>query len=191
MALLLDYLPIVAFVIAYKFAGIFVATGVLIVGVVALVVVQWLRDRKVNTLMLISAALVLVLGGITLALRDEAFIQWKPTIASWAFALVFFFSRFVGKQTMVEQMMGEVAPLDQSVWRRLNYIWAIFWVVTGCVNVWLLYNFDLTTWVNWHLPILFGLSVVFFLANGYWIATKLPADSEQTRADNPKPKSEP
>src|SRR5688572_8427551 len=107
MNLLLDYLPILAFVIAYKFFGIFVATGVLVVGVVAMAARQWFRERKINSLMLISAALVLILGGITLAFRDETFIQWKPSVASWAFALVFLASRFIGKKTMVEQMLGE------------------------------------------------------------------------------------
>jgi intracellular septation protein len=189
MNLLLDYLPIVAFVVAYRFFDIYVATAVLIVGVVGSAALQWVRDRKINTLMLISAGLVLVLGGITLALRNEAFIQWKPSVASWAFAIVFVLSRFVGKKTMVEQMMGEIAPLDHATWRKLNYLWALFWVVTGLVNVWLLASFDLTTWVNWHLPILFGLSVIFFGANGYWLATKAPP--ETTPAADEKSKSDP
>lgn len=178
MNLLLDYLPIVAFVIAYKFFGIFAATGVLIVGVVGSAAIQWIKHKKINTLMLISAGLVLVLGGITLALRDETFIQWKPSVASWAFALVFLLSRFIGKKTMVEQMMGEIAPLDQAVWSKLNYIWTAFWLFTGAVNVWLLKSFDLTTWVNWHLPVLFGLSVVFFGANVFWLASKAPPEQE-------------
>jgi intracellular septation protein len=177
MNLLLDYLPIVAFVLAYKFFGIFVATGVLVVGVVGMTAMQWFRERKVNSLMLISAALVLVLGGITLAFRDETFIQWKPTVASWTFALVFLASRFVGKKTMVEQMMGEAVALEAPLWQRLNYVWALFWVVMGFVNLWLLFSFDLTAWVNWHLPVLLGLSIVFFLVNGYWITTKIPPET--------------
>ncbi len=182
MILLLDYLPIVAFVIAYKFAGIFVATGVLIVGVVTAAALQWIREKKINPLMLISAALVLVLGGITLAFHDETFIQWKPTVASWAFAVVFLLSGFVGKKNMVEQMMSEVAPLEPSMWRRLNYVWVAFWLLMGAVNVWLLSNFDLTRWVNWHLPILFGLTVVFMLANGYWLSTKIPDEPDTEKA---------
>ena len=178
MNLLLDFLPILAFVIAYKFAGIFVATGVLVVGVVAMAAMQWIRERKVNSLMLISAVLVLVLGGITLVLHDETFIQWKPTVASTAFALVFLFSAFIGKKTMVEQMMGEVVQLPPSTWKKINYIWTVFWLVMALVNAWMVRSFDLTTWVNWHLPVLFGLSVVFFLVNGYWISTKMPPENE-------------
>ncbi len=183
MNLLFDFLPIVAFVIAYKFFGIFPATAVLVVGVVAAAAMQWFRERKINSLMLISAGLVLVLGGITLALRNETFIQWKPTVASWTFALVFLASRFIGKKTMIEQMMGQAVSLDPALWRRLNYIWAFFWIVMGFVNLWLLFSFDLTAWVNWHLPVLFGLSTIFFLANGYWISTKLPPETEATPSD--------
>jgi intracellular septation protein len=184
MNLLLDYLPIVAFVIAYKFFGIFVATGVLIVGVVALVAAQWIRHRKVNSMMLISAILVFVLGGITITLRDETFIQWKPTVASWTFALVFLASRFVGKKTMIEQMMGEIATLDSAIWHRLNYVWVVFWLIMGFANLVLLRTLELSAWVTWHLPVLLGLSVIFFLGNGYWITTQAPVDSEQHKSES-------
>ena len=66
MQLFLDLLPVVAFFIAYKMAGIYVATAVLIVGVLAQTVVSWIRHRKVSPMLLTSAVLVLVLASVAL-----------------------------------------------------------------------------------------------------------------------------
>jgi intracellular septation protein len=80
MQLLYDLLPVIAFFVAYKIAGIYVATGVLIVAVLVQVAVSWLRHRKVSPMLLISAALVLLFGGLTLAIQNRG---WKQLSAMW------------------------------------------------------------------------------------------------------------
>jgi Intracellular septation protein A len=84
MQLLFDFFPVIAFFIAYKLTDIYVATAVIIVAVLAQTAVQWIRHRKVSSMALISAALVLVFGGLTLAIHDEMFIKWKVTVVNWA-----------------------------------------------------------------------------------------------------------
>ena len=84
MQLLFDLLPVIAFFIAYKVAGIYVATGVLIVGVLAQTLYSWIRHKKVSPMLLTSAVLVLIFGGLTLLIHDATFIKWKPTIVSLA-----------------------------------------------------------------------------------------------------------
>jgi len=185
MQILFDFLPIVAFVITYKFAGIFVATGVLIVGVLIQSAVQWFRTRKLSPMMLTSAGVVLLFGGITLVLRNETFIQWKPTVANWLFALGFLIVRFVSDKTVMEQALGEQAPLPKSDWQKLNVAWILFFIASGCVNIWLLYSFDLTTWVNLHLIVLLGLTFAFFVGQSIWLARKLPDEPAETVSENP------
>ena len=92
MQLLLDLLPVIAFFIAYKMADIYVATAVLIVGVLLQTAYSWIRHRKVSPMLLVSAVLVLVFGGLTLLIHDNTFIQWKPTIVNWLFAAAFLVS---------------------------------------------------------------------------------------------------
>ena len=99
MRILVDFLPIIIFFITYKYAGMYAATGAIIIAMAIQIIFQWLRDKKVNKMLLISAILVSIFGGITLLFRDPIFIQWKPTVVNWLFALVFLGSRYIGKTT--------------------------------------------------------------------------------------------
>lgn len=170
MQLFLDLLPVIAFFIAYKLAGIYVATAVLIAGVLAQTAVSWIRHRKVSPMLLTSAVLVLVFGGLTLLVHDATFIKWKPTVVDWLFAAAFLVSHFWRGPTLVQRMMGEHVQLDDSLWKRLNLLWVAFFVVCGALNLYVAFNFSEAIWVDFKLFGLFGLTLVFALLQGLWIA---------------------
>jgi len=178
MQLFLDLLPVVAFFIAYKLAGIYVATGVLIVGVLLQTLVSWIRHRKVSPMLLTSAVLVLIFGGLTLLVHDAVFIKWKPTIVNWLFAAAFLVSSFWRGPTLVQRMMGEHVTLEPSLWSRLNFMWVGFFAVCGALNLYVAFHYSESTWVNFKLFGLFGLTLVFALLQGVWITRK----SEATEA---------
>jgi intracellular septation protein len=174
MQLLFDLLPVVLFFIAYKMAGIYVATGVLIVGVLAQTLIAWIRHKKVSGMLLTSAVLVLVFGGLTLLIHDAVFIKWKPTIVNWLFAVAFFASQYMKGPTLVQRMMGEQVKLEPaSLWSRLNLMWVGFFLVAGALNLYVAFNFSESTWVNFKLFGLMGLTIVFALAQGFWLARKM------------------
>lgn len=173
MQLLFDLLPVVLFFVAYKLAGIYVATAVLIVGVLAQTLVSWIRHRKVSPMLLTSAVLVLVFGGLTLLVHDAVFIKWKPTIVNWLFAAAFLVSQFMKGPTIVQRLMGEQMKLDSpALWTRLNLMWVVFFLVVGALNLYVAFNFSESTWVNFKLFGLMGLTLVFALAQGLWLARK-------------------
>lgn len=173
MQLFFDLLPVLLFFVAYKVAGIYVATGVLIVGVLAQTVVSWVRHRKVSPMMLTSAVLVLIFGGLTLLVRDPDFIKWKPTIVNWLFAGAFLASQFMRGPTVVQRIMGEQLTLDPpSLWTRLNAMWIAYFIVVGALNLYVAFNFSESTWVNFKLFGLMGLTLVFALLQGFWIARR-------------------
>jgi intracellular septation protein len=173
MQLLIDFLPVVLFFIAYKLAGIYVATGVLIVGVLAQTALSWFRHKKVSPMLLTSAILVLVFGGLTLLVHDATFIKWKPTIVNWLFAAAFLVSQFIKGPTLVQRLMGEHLQLEPAyLWTRLNLMWVVFFVVCGTLNLYVAFTFSEATWVNFKLFGLFGLTLVFALAQGVWLARK-------------------
>jgi intracellular septation protein len=172
MQFLIDLLPVIAFFIAYKVAGIFVATAVLIVGVLAQTAVAWIRHRKVSGMLLTSAVLVVVFGGLTLLIHDATFIKWKPSIVAWLFAAAFLASQFMGGQPIIQRMLGENVVLDAGDWKRLNLMWVVFFVVEGALNLYVAYNFDEATWVNFKLFGLMGLTLLFALAQGVWISRR-------------------
>jgi intracellular septation protein len=172
MQFLVDLLPVIAFFVAYKFAGIYVATAVLIVGVLAQTVVSWIRFRKVSPMLLTSAALVLVFGGLTLLIHDATFIKWKPSVVSWLFAGAFLASHFMRGPTVVQRMLGENVTLDDQSWNRLNLMWVGFFVFEGAINLYVAYHYDEATWVSFKLFGLMGLTFLFAVAQGIWIGRK-------------------
>jgi intracellular septation protein len=175
MQFLVDLLPVIAFFVAYKLAGIYVATAVLIAGVLAQTATSWLRHRKVSPMLLTSAALVLVFGGLTLLVRDATFIMWKPSIVNWLFAAAFFVSQYTTGPTILQRMLGENVTLDAASWRRLNLMWVAFFLTAGALNLFVAYRFDEATWVNFKLFGLMGLTLAFALGQGVWIARKADA----------------
>ncbi|MET0535389.1 MAG: septation protein A [Steroidobacter sp.] len=181
MQLLFDFLPVIAFFATYKLTGdLFTATAVIIVAVIAQTAFQWLRHRKVSSMSLISGALVLVFGGLTLLIHDKVFIQWKVTVVNWLFALGFLASRYFGERTMIERMMGEQVQLEVAVWRRLNWAWIGFFTALGAINLYVAYSFSEATWVNFKLYGLIGLTAVFAVGQGLWLANKMPAEPQES-----------
>jgi intracellular septation protein len=181
MQLLFDLLPVALFFVAYKLADIYVATGVLIVGVLVQTLVSWIRHRKVSPMLLTSAVLVLVFGGLTLLVHDATFIKWKPTIVNWLFAAAFLASQFMKGPTIVQRLMGEQMKLEpESLWGRLNMMWVGFFLFSGALNLYVAFSFSESTWVNFKLFGMMGLTIVFALAQGFWLARKTGQLTEGT-----------
>ena len=178
MQLLFDFFPIIAFFAAYKLADIFVATGVIIVAVVLQTAIQWLRHRRLNTMHITSAVLVIVFGGLTLAIHDEEFIKWKPTVLNWLFAVAFLASQFIGHEPVVQRLLKANLTLDRPLWIRLNLMWVIFFLAMGAANLYVAYSFDENTWVNFKLFGMLGLTLVFVLLQGFWIASKTSPEQD-------------
>lgn len=139
MKLLIDFLPVLLFFVAYKLAGIYVATGVAILASLLQVGWFWLRHRRVETLPLLTLGLLLVFGGLTLALHDPIFVMWKPTLVNWLFASAFLGSQLFGTRTLTERMMGQAIALAPAIWTRLNLLWAGFFIVLGLANLFVVY----------------------------------------------------
>lgn len=171
MKLLFDFFPIVLFFIAYKMYGIYEATAVIIVATFVQIGFHYLKYKTVEKMHLITLALIVVLGGATLLLQDERFIAWKPTVVNWGFALIFLGSHFFfGKTPIIQRMMGKVMQLPEKIWLNLSYLWIGFFVVIGIVNLFVYYNYDLDTWVNFKLFGMLGLTLVFILVQGIYIS---------------------
>ncbi len=174
MQFFFDFLPLIVFFAAYKLADIYVATAAIIVVMTAQIGFQWIKQREINRMLLISGMLVLVFGGITLLLRDRIFIQWKPTIVNWLFAAGFLASQYIGEQPIIQRLMGEHIELTRAVWRQLNLIWVVYFLALGIANIFVVYNFDEATWVNFKLFGTLAFTVLMVLGQALWIAGKLP-----------------
>lgn len=173
MQLLLEFLPVLAFLVAYKFfGGIYVATTVLMVGMPLSLAVLWLRSRRLPTMFAISTVLVLVFGAATLLLRDARFIQWKPSIFLWLLALAFLVSAFVGKQPLAQRLMQQVVgegQMTRGEWLKLNTAWVLYGLVAGTANILVALNASESFWVDFKLFGLMGLMFLFLMGQFYWL----------------------
>jgi len=141
MKFLFDLFPILLFFAVYKFQGIYAATAAAIATSVLQVAWQWFRYRRVDKMLLATLAIIVVLGGATLIFHDRAFVMWKPTAIYWLFAAAFFGSRFIGDKPLAERMMGQAVQVPNSVWKRLNLIWGMFFVFLGFANLYVANRF--------------------------------------------------
>jgi len=143
LKLLLDFLPILVFFAVYKWAGIYWATGAAVaVAALQIVVLRVLR-RPIDKTQWFNLALLAGLGGLTIALRDERFIMWKPSLINWAFALGFALSLF-SRTPLTERMLGAQVALPRGIWQRLTLAWALFFVVSGALNAYVAFVYQVT-----------------------------------------------
>ena len=182
MKQLFDFFPILLFFVLYKFY--LDLPDELILGINAWVPLMELTPGK----SIITLALLVVFGGATLALKDPVFIQWKPTAINWLFGLVFLGSHLIGDKPLIQRMMGHAIEIeDRRVWRQLNFAWVGFFVVAGIANLLVApeidplgFEFSEDTWVDFKLFGLMGMTIVFVVAQAFYLAKYLPGTDEET-----------
>ena len=191
MAFLFELSPLIAFFIAYKFFGIYVATAVITTAVVLQVLYRVARKETLTTLQKASAVIMLALGGLTLLLHDERFILWKPTVFYWAVALGLIAAHLITGQPVVEKLMGGNFKLSHERWSRLSWIWSGFFAVLGALNLFVAFTYSRDTWVMFKF-VLLGLFFLFVMAQAWWIVVRwhgVPEDdadvAEKEQANTP------
>jgi len=138
----------------------------------------WLTTKKIEKMQLVTLIMVVVLGGLTVALQDGQFIKWKPTIVNWLFGLAFLGSQFIGKKPVVQRLMEKGIQLPSRIWRQLNFAWFVFFAVMGSLNLYVAFNYSEATWVDFKLFGMLGLTFVFILAQGIYMSRFMPKDNE-------------
>jgi intracellular septation protein len=170
MKFLFDLFPVILFFVAFKLADLYVATAVAIAATGAQVAWLKLRGRKVDTMLWASLAIIVVFGGATLALHDETFIKWKPTILYWLFAAVLAGGELLFRRNLIRGLLGEQLALPDRAWRTLNRSWTAFFAFMGAANLFVAYSFSTDAWVNFKLFGGVGLMLLFVLAQGLFLA---------------------
>jgi intracellular septation protein len=169
MKFFFDFFPIVLFFVAFKLAGIYAATGVAIGATVLQVAWLKLRRQPVHGMLWASLAIIVVFGGATLALQDETFIKWKPTVLYWLFGAVLAGAALV-RRNLIRVMLSEQMQLPEMVWARLNLSWIAFFAFMGAANLYVAFNYPTDQWVNFKLFGGMGLMLLFVVAQAFVLA---------------------
>src|SRR5271154_468054 len=106
MKFLYDLFPVILFFIAFKLTDIYVATGVAIGATVLQIGLLAVLGKKIDPMLWVSFAIIVVFGGATLILHDETFIKWKPTVLYWMFAVVLAGSALLLRKNLIRSMLG-------------------------------------------------------------------------------------
>ena len=140
--------------------GIFVATAVFMVAVVLALGVSYALTRHLPAMPLITAAIVLVFGSLTLLLHDEHFIKVKPTIIYVLFGVVLLSGLALGKP-LLGMVFDSVFHLTEEGWHKLTLRWALFFFALAILNeiVWRSQSTDV--WVNFKVFGVVPLTFVF------------------------------
>jgi intracellular septation protein len=165
MKFLFDLFPVILFFAAFQLWDIYVATGVAIAATFAQIGWLALRGKRIDPMLWASLAIIVVFGGLTLALRDKTFIQWKPTVLYWLFAAVLT-GGALSRRNLIKAMMSKQMALPEPVWAKLNWSWVGFFAFMGAANLYVAYNFSESAWVNFKLFGGLGLMLLFVLAQG-------------------------
>lgn len=173
MKLLFDFFPILIFFVSYKLFGIYDATAIAMVASLIQVVFHRLKHQRYEKMHLISLAIIFILGGATLFFHNPWFIKWKPTGIYWLTSLVFLASPFVGKKPLIQKMMDGNINLPEKIWYRLNYAWALFFVLMGSANLYVAYYYDTNIWVNFKLFGGAGFTLLFVFLQAIYLTKHL------------------
>ena len=154
-------------------AGLFAATAVFIPAVVVALGVGFVLTRHLPLMPLVTAIIVAVFGGLTLALQSEIFIKLKPTIVYFLFGAVLLGGLAFGK-SLLGVVFDSVFHLTDEGWRKLTLRWALFFLLLAILNeiVWRTQSTDV--WVSFKV---FGVVPLTFLfgALQYPLLTKYAA----------------
>ena len=173
--ILLEAGPLLVFFgVNLKF-GIMAATAAFMVVTAITVPLLWFTERKVPVMPLVTAAVVLLFGGLTLWLDNDMFIKLKPTIVSIVFTAVLVGGLMRGK-TVLKIMMGGAFTLNESGWRQLTWRWIGFFLALALLNeaVWRTQSTDI--WVSFKVFGIMPLTLLFALAQMPLILRSQPPD---------------
>jgi intracellular septation protein len=184
MKLLLDFFPIALFFVAFKLWGIYVATGVAIVATVAQI--GWIKysTGKVEPMQWLSLGIIVVFGGATILAHDETFIKWKPTVLYWMMGSALAGGLLFFRKNLLKSLMGSQLELPEAAWRAMNWSWVAFFGVMGVLNLWVAFNFDTDTWVNFKLFGGLGLMALFVVAQALYLGRHMKDAKEAGARDS-------
>lgn len=145
-------------------AGIFAATAVFMVATVVALVVNYVLERRVPVMPLVSGIVVVAFGAMTLWLNDDLFIKLKPTIVNCLFGSILLGGLFLFDKPLLPVIFGSVFQLDDTGWRKLTFRWGAFFFVLAAINeiVWRTQSTDF--WVSFKVFGMMPITLAFALA---------------------------
>lgn len=169
LKLALDLGPLLIFFAANALFGIYWGTGIFMAAMVIVVSIGIVIERKLSPMPLITAALVLVFGGLTLWLANDVFIKIKPTILYAMFAAILL-GGLAFRRLFIKTVLGQTLRLNDPAWRTLTWRWSGFFIVLAILNEIVWRNVSTNTWVAFKVWAVLPLTLLFAMSQTPFIA---------------------
>lgn len=173
----LDYGPLFAFLAVFllyrdrtvtwggeTYPGLIVATLVFVPLTLLANAVLWAKTRTLSVMQLVTLAIVVIFGGLTVWLNDARFIKMKPTIIYLLLAGLLGLGLAL-RRNWLGVAMGEMVPLAPEGWRKLTQRLVVLFVALAVLNEIVWRTQSDTTWVLFKTVGLIVLTIGFFAAN--------------------------
>jgi intracellular septation protein len=155
--------------ISIQMAPILLATTIAITASILQIIYLKIRNSKIDLMLWISFATIIIFGSATIYFQNDVFIRLKPTIIYWCNAAGFLISNYIFKKNILKVTMEKEVALPDQVWDKLNLAWVGFFIVMGGLNLYVAFHYEQATWVTYKLYSLASLPL-FLIIQGVFLA---------------------
>lgn len=192
----IDFLPLIIFFIitkmaprdvtllgyTFEFGGVISATAVLILSSIIIYGLLWYKQKSLEKGQIFTVSALIILGGMTVLLRDETFLKWKAPLVNWIFSVVFLGSQFIGSKPLIERMLSHAMSLPKPVWYNVNLSWAIFFGLMGVANWVAAFIIPGDFWIDFKVFGNLGLTLIFTIVQfsflSRYLKEAIPSDTQ-------------
>lgn len=179
--LALDLGPLFVFFVAYRFFDIYVATAVFMGAVLIALALDYILERKLSPVPIMTAVLVTIFGGLTLYLKDETFIKMKPTALYLLFGLTLL-GGMAFNRLFLKYLLSLGFEMPDAAWRTLTFRYGIFFLALAATNEVIWRNFPTPIWVDFKVWGVIPLLLLFSLSQAPFL---MRHQIEEKEADRP------
>lgn len=194
MKQLLEFAPLLLFFAVYTLAdeetAFFTATAVLVVASIITLGISRVLFGKIPMMPLVSTALIVVFGGLTLFLQDKTFVKMKPTMVYLLFAGILGAGLYL-KKPLLKYVIGQAIQMRDSGWTALTWRWIGFFVIMALLNETVWRNFSESLWVNFKvfggipLTLIFGMcQIPLMKRHGFELVAEEPAEVDKSEENS-------
>lgn len=201
----IDFLPLIIFFIVtkmeprdvsilgytFELGGVISATAILIISSIIIYGLLWYRQKSLEKSQIFTVSALIILGGLTVLLRDETFLKWKAPVVNWVFSVVFLGSQFIGSKPLIERMLSHAMTLPKPVWLKVNLSWVIFFGLMGCANWVAAFLIPGDFWIDFKVFGNLGLTLAFTVIQLLFLSRYLQEDVKpESESSNQPPKND-